>query len=207
VRAATMSEKLLLTPQLFVAEGTDRKCYRHPDRNECCVKVLHPEVGPGRFWREVKYFSRLRRRGIDFKHLSAYRGIVDTNLGKGAMFDLVLDDDSRISRSLHHYLGENDLRFNAWVGEEMERLKQDLYTQWIAIHDLNPTNILVKRLGFDEFRMVVIDGVGHNHFVPLASYSPAFARRKLVRAWNRRYRQWYSAFPAVLNQLKPYSTI
>ena len=79
-----------------------------------------------------------------------------------------------------------------------------LSPQWIAIHDLNPTSILVKRLGFDEFRMVVIGGVGHNHFIPLASYRPAYARKKLVRAWNRRYRQWYAAFPAILNQLKPY---
>jgi len=30
LRAATTSEKLLLIPQLFVAEGTDRKRYRHP---------------------------------------------------------------------------------------------------------------------------------------------------------------------------------
>lgn len=202
-----MSDKLLLSPQLFVAEGTDRKCYRHPDKTEYCIKVLHPEVGPGRFWREVKYYSRLRQRGIEFKHLSAFRGLVDTNLGKGAMFDLVLDDDGQISRSLHHYLGQHDRRFDVWVGDEIERLKQDFYDQWIAIHDLNPTNILVKRLGFDEFRMVVIDGVGHNHFIPLASYSPAYARKKLVRAWNRRYRQWYSAFPSVLNQLKPYPTI
>ncbi|MCP4470865.1 MAG: hypothetical protein GY815_09300 [Gammaproteobacteria bacterium] len=110
------------------------------------------------------------------------------------------------SRSLHYYLCQGDRRFNAWVVAEIECLKQDFYAQWIEFHDLNPTNILVKRLGFDEFRMVVIDGVGHNHFIPLASYSPVHARKKLVRVWNRRYRQWYSAFPGLLNQLKPYPT-
>jgi len=201
-----MSEKLQLSPQLFVAEGTDRKCFRHPDKSDCCIKVLHPEVGPGRFWREVKYYSRLHRRGVDFKHLSRFHGLVNTNLGKGAIFDLVLDDDARVSRTLHHYLDQGDPRFNAWAIDEIERLKQDMYDQWIAFHDLNPTNIMVQRLGFDEFRMVVIDGIGHNHFIPLASYIPAQARKKLVGVWNRRYRQWYSAFPVILNNLKPYPT-
>jgi hypothetical protein len=202
-----MSEKLSLPPQLFVAEGTDRKCFRHPSDERFCIKVLHPDTRRGRFWRELRYYRRLQRRGVDFSHLTHYRGMVDTNLGRGAVFDLVLDDDARISRSLHHYLAESDREFNAWVVEEIERLKQDLYDQWIVFHDLNPTNILVKRLGYDEYRLVVIDGIGHNHFVPLASYSARLARRKLVRVWNRRYQQWYSAFPMIARALKPYPAI
>lgn len=202
-----MSEKLSLSPQLFVAEGTDRKCFRHPSDERRCIKVLHADTRPGRFWRELRYFRSLQRRGVDFSHLTPYRGLVDTNQGHGAIFDMVLDDDARISRSLHHYLGKNDGEFNARMIEEMERLKQNLYDQWIVFHDLNPTNILVKRLGYDEYRLVVIDGIGHNHFVPLASYSARFARKKLVRVWNRRYQQWYSAFPPVARSLKPYPVI
>jgi sulfite reductase beta subunit-like hemoprotein len=82
-----------------------------------------------------------------------------------------------------------------------------MYDQWIVFHDLNPGNILVQRLGFDEFRLVVIDGIGHNHFIPLASYSSGFARKKLVRVWNRRYRHWYAAFPSVIGRLRPYPII
>jgi hypothetical protein len=202
-----MSEKLSLPPQLFVAEGTDRKCFRHPTDEQCCIKVLHPDTRPGRFWRELRYYRSLQRRGVDFSHLTPYHGVVDTSLGRGAIFDLVLDDDARISRSLHHYLAQNDREFNAWVVEEIERLKQDLYDQWVVYHDLNPTNILVKRLGYDEYRLVVIDGIGHNHFVPLASYSARLARKKLVRVWNRRYQQWYSAFPVIARALTPYPAI
>ena len=77
----------------------------------------------------------------------------------------------RVSRSLEHYLAEDDRRFNDWMVDEIENLKQDLYDQWVVFHDLNPTNILVQRIGFDEYRLVVIDGIGHNHFIPLASFS------------------------------------
>jgi hypothetical protein len=202
-----MSEKLSLPPQLFVAEGTDRKCFRHPTDERRCVKVLHPDTRPGRFWRELRYYRSLQRRGVDFSHLTPYRGMLKTSLGRGAIFDLVIDDDGRISRSLHHYLGKNDAEFNARMVDEMERLKQNLYDQWIVFHDLNPANILVKRLGYDEYRLVVIDGIGHNDFLPLASYSAPLARKKLVRVWNRRYQQWYSAFPLIVRTLKPYPAI
>ena len=202
-----MSDKVSLSAQLFVAEGTDRKCFRHPDNSNLCIKVLHPERRAGRFWREIRYYSSLRRRDADFLHLARFHGLVDTNLGKGAVFDLVLDDDARVSKSLDHYLSQNDRGFNDWVVGEIERLKQNLYQEWIVFHDLNPTNILVKRLGFDDFSLVVIDGIGHNHSVPLASYSRRFARKKIIRVWNRRYPQWYVAFPSVLRRLKPYLII
>jgi hypothetical protein len=202
-----MNQKLQLSPQHFVAEGAKRRCFRHPDDETRCIKVLHPDAGVGRFWRETRYYSRLQRRGVDFRHLTPYRGLIDTSLGKGAIYDLVVDDDAQISRSLHHYLNQNDHRFNAWIVDEIENLKQNLYNQWIVFHDLNPTNILVKRLGFDEFRLVVINGIGHNHFFPVASYSAGVARKKLVRVWNRGYRQWYAGFPPVAGDLKPYPAI
>lgn len=199
-----MSDMVSLSAQHFVAEGTDRKCFRYPGEAQLCIKILHPERRSGRFWREVKYYSSLRRRNADFQHLSGYHGLIDTNLGKGAVFELVLDDDGRVSKSLAYYLTQNDRQFNEWVADEIESLKQNLYQQWIVFHDLNPTNILVKRLSFDEFHLVVVDGIGHNHFVPLANYSRSFARKKITRVWNRRYAQWYSAWPSVLRQLKPY---
>ena len=199
-----MSATVSLTPQDFVAEGTDRKCFRHPQQADLCIKVLHPERRPGRFWREIRYFASLRRRQVDFHHVAAYHGLVETNFGPGAVFELVLDDDGRVSQSLASYLGAGDAKFNAWFINEMEVLKQDLFDQWIVFHDLNPTNILVKRVSYDQYRLVVIDGIGHNHFLPLASYSRRFARKKLTRVWNRRYHQWYAAFPQVLRELKPY---
>jgi len=207
LRDVKMSEKLSLPPQLFMAEGTNRKCFRHPTDNRRCIKVLHPGTRPGIFWRELRYYRTLQRRGVGFSHLTPYRGMVETSLGRGAIFDLVLDDDARISRSLHHYLAQNDREFNAWLVEKIECLKQELYDQWVVFHDLNPTNILVKRLGYDEYRLVVIDGIGHHHLVPLASYSARLARKKLVRAWNRSYQQWYSAFPPISRALKPYPAI
>ncbi len=202
--AFIMSDTVSLSAQLFVAEGTDRKCFRHPTEARYCIKILHPERRTGRFWREIKYFKSLQRRDVNFEHLSRFHGLIDTSLGKGAIFEMVLDDDEQVSKSLDYFLAQNDKHFNAWAVNAIETLKQDLFDQWIVFHDLNPANILVKRLSFDEFRLVVIDGIGHNHFIPLASYSRRLARKKLTRVWNRRYQNWYAAYPSLLNHLKPY---
>jgi len=199
-----MSDTVSLSAKYFVAEGTDRRCYRHPDDPNYCVKVLLPERRSGRFWREVNYYKSLQRRGVQFSHLAGFHGLVDTSLGKGAIFELVLDADGQVSKSLDYYLAQEDERFNSQVIMEIESLKQYFYDQWIVFHDLNPTNVLVKQLDLGKFRLIVIDGIGHNHFIPLASYSCSLARRKLTRVWNRRYRQWYTTYPSVLHRLTPY---
>lgn len=202
--AFPVSDTVSLPAKLLVAEGSYFKCFRHPVKAYYCIKILRPEHHPGYFWRRVNYFSRLQRRGIYMEHIAAFHGLIDTSLGKGAIFEMVLDDDRRISKSLGYYLAQNDKRFNSWVIEEIEALKQCLYDQWVTCYDLNPTNILVQRLGFDEFRLVIIDGIGHNQFIPLASYSRILARKKLMRVWNRSYQQWYADYPPVLRRLKPY---
>ena len=199
-----MGSPVQLSNDLFISEGTDRKCFRHPDDARLCVKVLHPERRSGRFWREIRYFRRLQQRGVDFTHVAAFHGLTQTSIGQAALFELIQDDDQRVSRSLASYLAENDPRFNRWIAGAMEDLKQNLMDQWIVFHDLNPTNILVQRLSYDEFRLVIIDGIGHNHFFPLLSYSRRHARGKIIRVWNRRYHQWYQSFPQILSQLKPY---
>lgn len=202
-----MIDTLSPSPRDFVAEGADRKCFRHPQELDRCIKIPHPERRSGRFRREIRYYLRLRRRAVDFRHLTSFHRLLDSSLGKGAVFDLVLDDDGRVSRSLATYLALNDRSFDDWAVTELELLKQYLYDQWIVFYDLNPSNILVKRLGFDEFRLVVINGIGHNHFFPLASYSRAYARKKIVRVWNCRYRRWYAGFPAVGGRLMPFPVI
>lgn len=199
-----MSKPVYLSPQLFVGEGKERKCYRHPTESDRCIKLLHPGIRSNSFWAEIRYFRKLQRRGVAFKHLTRYHGLIDTSLGKGAIYDLVLDDDDRISQSLPSYLAQQDAEINIWIAREIERLKQNLYDQWIVCHDLNPTNILVQRLSYNDYRLVVINGVGHNHIIPLANYSPSFARKQLVREWNRHHREWYANYPVLQATLTPY---
>ena len=197
-----MNTPVNLTDDLFIAAGTDRSCYHHPLEPGRCIKILLPERRAGRFWREIRYFRSLQRRGADLSHVAGYHGLVETSLGQGAVFDLVQDDDGQVSKSLTHHLSRYDQGFNDWVIDALGELTRQLYQHWIVFHDLNPTNILAQRLGFDDYHLVVIDGIGHNHLIPLASYSRQLARRKITRVWNRRRRQWYQEYPAIVEQLE-----
>lgn len=200
-------DTVFLSAPLFVGEGSYYKCFQHPTAAHYCIKVILPQHHPVRFRRCVNYFKSLHRRGIYLDHIAVFHGLINTSLGKGAIFEMVLDDDRRVSKSLGHYLALNDRRFNAWVIREIESLKQIFQEHWIAGYDLNPSNILVRRLGFDEYRLVVVGGIGHNQRFPLASYSRVCARKKMIKAWNLGYQQWYAAYPSVLRRLKPYLVV
>ena len=199
-----MSDPLQLSPQHFIAEGSERSCFRHPADAGLCVKPMQPPMRPGRLWREMHYYRGLQRRGVDFRHLARYQGMRNTNLGRANLFELVVDDDGRISQSLAHYLERQDADFNDWAARQIEQLKQDFYDQWIVCHDFDPTNILVQRLSYDQYRLVVINGIGRNPLLAFSDFIPACARSRLVQAWNRRYHQWFAAFPDLLRRLKPY---
>jgi hypothetical protein len=201
-----MRDRISLSATEFIGAGTDRECYRHPSHPEYCIKILRAERHPRRFRREIRYYRRLASRRIDWRRMTRYHGMVQTNLGQGAIFDLVLDHDGGISKSLEYYLQRDEPDFDTWAIRELNALARDFYDRWIVFHDLNPSNLLVQRLGGGSKRLVVIDGIGHNHFLSVANYSPAFARRKLVRVWNRRFRQWYAPYPAVLAGLERFET-
>lgn len=205
--APATGDTISLPASLLVAEGYYFRCFQHPTAAHYCIKLLHPQHHPARFVRRVNYFKALHRRGIYLDHIAAFHGLVNTSLGKGAIFEMVLDDDRRVSKSLDHYLALNDKRFNTWVIREIESLKQSFHHYWIAGYDLNPTNVLVKRLGFDEYRLVAVGGIGDNQAFPLASYSRKCARKKLISAWNQGHQQWFAEYPSVLTRLKPYRAV
>ena len=200
-----MRASVILSDDHFIAEGTDRKCYRHPRFPDRCIKVLHPHRHRRRSYREIRYFRRLCRRDIEWQRLTRYHGQVETNLGRGGVFELVADHNGEVSKSLEYYLQREDAAFLQWASEDLNTLTRELYDQWVVFHDLNPSNIVVRRTAPGEQRLVVIDGIGHNQFLPVANYLPAYARRKIVRVWNRRHRQWYAPYPAMLERLEAYA--
>lgn len=199
----SMPDRITLSADDFIGAGTDRECYRHPSRPAYCIKILRPDRHLRRFHREIRYYRRLASRRIYWERITRYHGMVDTSHGKGAVFDLVLDYDNGVSKSLESYLDRVDPAFDDWAMRDLNALVREFYERWVVFHDLNPGNLLVQRLDAGRRRLVVIDGIGHNHFLSIANYIPAFARRKLVRVWNRRYKQWYAPYPAVVAGLEP----
>ena len=85
---------LLLENSKLVGRGLHRECYEHPESADLCVKVV-VACNSDENRREASYYTRLSRRGISWDMLARFHGLVETDLGEGAVFQLVRDHDGR----------------------------------------------------------------------------------------------------------------
>jgi hypothetical protein len=171
-------------PSAFVGEGSHRACYVHPDNSNLCIKIGSIESKGSR--REIKYYERLqKKKNISWESLSQFHGIVDTNLGPGAIYDLLRDYDGEISKSLEYYLDteDNPQDFHLQLGKAVREFKTYLLKNVILTRTIRTENVLYKKISPDEGTLVIIDNIGNSDFLPLCTYSEYFARRKVSRKW------------------------
>lgn len=170
----------------LIGKGLHRECFVHPDNPDHCIKiVVSGTINENR--REASYYSKLARRGISWTMLTRFHGLVATNLGEGAVFDLVRDCDSAVSLTLAHYLESADLTaqhgFN--LGRSLADLRAYLLHNRIVTMTLKPKNILFQKTSPATGTLVIVDNIGNSDFLPIANYSAFFARRKIQRKWQR----------------------
>ncbi len=177
-----MDSILTLQDSDLISSGHHRQVFQHPESDNLCVKVLFPKTRRKIQHRETRYFKSLQRRHADLSMVAQIRGVVDTNRGRGVVFDLIKDFDGEVSKPLHHYLLKNDESFNQLAIETIETIKNKFYDNAIVFWDLNTVNILLQRLDDQTYRGMVIDGIGHKDFIPLCEFSLPFARKKIIRA-------------------------
>ena len=130
--------------------------------------------------------------------------LVPTNRGIGAVFELVRDCDGEVSKTLDYYLRLNDEKLDAFVIREIENLKNYLWREGIVFRDLNPLNILLQNLGESDYRLMVVDGIGHNDFLPFCNYSLHLSRNKIMRTWNRKFNRWYGCYGNIIDSIKAF---
>ena len=175
-----------LDPHSLVGKGLHRECFVHPDDPTRCIKIVVAGTG-NENRREQAYYTGLARRGVSWEMLPKFHGLVHTNLGEGAVFDLVRDYDNRISLTLGHYLASGQLtaRHALTLRDALQGLKHYLWEQRIITMTLKDKNILFQLNTPDTGKLVIIDNIGNSDFIPLANYSGRLARWKIARKWRR----------------------
>jgi hypothetical protein len=175
-----------IDPHALVGKGLHRECFVHPDDPGRCIKVVVAgTINENR--REAGYYAHLESRSVSWEMLPRFHGLVQTNLGEGAVFDLVRDHDGRVSHTLAHYLASTDLtrQYQDGLREAMARLLCYLLENRVITMTLKPKNILFRRESDGSGTLLVVDNVGNSDFIPLANYSSWLARRKIMRKWRR----------------------
>lgn len=180
----------------LIGSGLHRKCYRHPHDSTRCVKVVY-NGNQDESRREKAYYRLLQKRNIDWRLLPRYYGEVDTDLGRGAVFDLVQDPDGKTSKTLEFYLEceKRTVKHQSHLAQALADLRSYLLEQWIVTMTLKPKNIVYRRSSDEAGDLVVVDNIGTSDFIPVCHYLPAFARQKTQRKWSRFEQYMLKLFP------------
>jgi len=172
---------IMLNDSYLIGTGTNRACYQHPNDNNKCIKVTIS----GNFSesnKEKKYYIFLKNKAISFDFIAKYYGTIETNMGEGLIFELIKDSNKNISKPLSIYFFEKNFsdEVEALV-EKLIKLKKYLIKEKIIVKDLSFANILYQK---SKNRLVIIDGVINNEFIPISTYIDYFTIRKINRRWE-----------------------
>lgn len=170
-----------LTP---IGTGTNRACYIHPEDDTKCVKVtISGDFKESN--KEKKYYKLLENKNTSWDMIAKYYGTVKTDMGEALVFDLVKDYTGDISQTLQFYLLDEEKTSS--INNPillLQELKAYQLKEKIIIKDLNAKNIMYQKTSADSGRLIVIDGVVNNDFLPFSSYIDFFTTRKILRRWK-----------------------
>lgn len=180
-----MKNIIYLTPENYIGRGLHRKCYRHPEDQNKCIKINYNAGAETETNREVKYYNHLLKRHIRWNCLSKYYGPIDTDLGIGHVYDLIRDDNNQISISLENYLKQalTDKEITD-LALALNHLYDALQKDRIITMTIKSKNILYQKRHIGN-RLVIIDNIGNARLIKIDNYCRYFAKRSIDRKWQR----------------------
>ena len=178
-------ETLRLTNDSLTGVGSERKCFIHPHDKRKCIKITYKfgRRTVARCKREIKYSLKYSNLPESFSSIPKYFGKVNTNMGIGHVFELVLDYDGNISSKLSEYIQKNEL--NKALQDKISELFDSFIQYRVIVSDFHQANIVVKKKNPTDFELVVIDGYGNSDFIKIADHISFFRKKKLLRKFNR----------------------
>ena len=181
---------LVLSKDHYIGEGEIRFCYYHPYDMNLCVKIPRENTTRNYTLKEIKYFKKLSKRNkqkYGYKFFSDFQGEVLTNLGLGQKFDLIRDYSSNeVSKTLEHYLLHSSKISDNKIESAIMTLKQMMIKHRVFTRDLRSRNICCRLVNSNnDIELIIIDGIGHRDFFPLADWFYFFSKKKVERIFER----------------------
>ena len=169
----------------MIGKGLHREVYVHPDDDQKCVKVVVLR-GEKETKRAQAYYRFLQQKAIRWISLPQFYGNVETNLGSGAIFDLVRDDDGQVSKTMEYYLDNlaDHMDKSEHFIAALKRLKKDMLEQNIIAMTIKPKNMVIRQQN-GQIDCLIIDNIGNSDVLPIASHCPYFGHKKVNRKWKR----------------------
>ena len=125
----------------FIGKGAKRMCFEHPENPNKCIKVAVQSQDESLLRRELKtylYVNAILRGCI----VTYETQLVETNLGKGIVCELLRDEDGEYSKSLNYYVCEGKL--DSEILEQIRYFACCLVEYDIFFYDFNLKNFIVQ---------------------------------------------------------------
>ena len=185
-----MDKKIILTDKYFIARGGERDCYLHPLDYKKVIKIVHGYsdiLNRNQNDLDYKYFKFLEKLKIPYSHIIRCYGYIDTNLGKGLIFDKVFDYNGNISMSFLDAMMQNKFTQEAEY-KLINDLKNYLFKNNVIFVDIGLYNILACEYQEDKYKLIIVDGLGGRR--PgirfwLYLNSKLFTKYKIRKSWKR----------------------
>ncbi len=189
----------MLQLEEFIGEGATRRCYRHPDCHDKCVKVLKPGYDVSEQEREIK-IAQLTAPYLEDFMIGYEPDLVETNFGPGLVCDLICDADGSISTCLEDLIRSHDVAGLAELQEPVDDFIRCILEGDAFFYDFNEEHLLRRRSADGSIKIYFIDLESLNKngtyaFLKLEKIFAPLARIIMFRRIRRMYRELGLTFP------------
>lgn len=185
-----------------IISGAYRDVYQHPLDDDFLVKVIRKRAierharrakwyaawyGVGHyesFFREIEQYLVLRRRGQhELPFIQQFTGIVETDIGLGAVVRKVRGHDGGLAPTLAGVVRSRGMseELTAMIGG----LRDDVVREHIVFGDISVHNIVEADGGERGRHLVIIDGLNDRLWLPVNSLSRSINRMYCHRRFAR----------------------
>jgi hypothetical protein len=196
-----------------IAVGHLRSVYQHPHDASALIKVMRADAvetrwnAPGRWakrlprarhyvqaLRELKEFivARARAPEIDVP-IARMLGLVDTDLGLGLISEKVVDASGALAPTFASVYAKKGM--TPELDAALATFARDLLAANVIVGDMHAWNIVYGSDSRGGPRLVMIDGFGEKHAIPMSSMSRTINRHRTKRLLKRMVEQMKRLVP------------
>ena len=149
-----------LSDRLYLGKGGERKSYIYPQDNNKIIKIVYSQgKHNNQNTLEYKYYKYLEKNNIDFSKIPKCFGYIDTNYGKGLIFERIKNyDDSKI-KTFSFYVKHN-IFSREYDLKLIEELREYIFKNEILFVDASLSNIFCKIIEENRYELIIFDGLG-----------------------------------------------
>ncbi|MGJ0339015.1 YrbL family protein [Aliarcobacter cryaerophilus] len=181
-------KKIELTKDLLLGKGNNRECYVSPKDSYKVIKIsISKKSYKNQNIIEDRYYKYLEKNKISQEHIVKCYGYVDTNLGKGLVFEKIVNYDGTMPTLFSKVLLEKRVLNTEDLDSLIEELKKYIFNNEILFIDVATSNIFVQEIKKDKFKLIIFDGLGGISYFRLLMclYSKWYKKRAIKKAWSK----------------------